>query len=131
MIRRWLRALLAGTRDRPDRTPRVTPARAAAAAAPRQTAMRATRPYHAVSVQPGPKACQQARSQRERRFLSREAPRLPLPGCDSAECRCSYQHHEDRRQQSRRASDVGVASSIAHHSGPEQRGLRRGRRTTD
>lgn len=126
MMRRWLSALLGGARERS--VPAVAPRRPAAV--PGRTAGRAN-PYHAVSVQPGPKACQEARMQRDRRYLSREAPRLPLPGCDAAECRCAYQHHEDRRQQSRRASDVGVASSIAHHSGPEQRALRRGRRATD
>jgi hypothetical protein len=43
------------------------------------------------------------------RFLSREAPQLPLKDCASASCTCRYQHHEDRRRGPRRARDMGVA----------------------
>lgn len=56
------------------------------------------RRWHAVSVKPGPGACSVADDGRNRRWLSREAPMLPLPGCTEPEkCRCTYQHHEDRR----------------------------------
>lgn len=36
------------------------------------------------------------------RFLSREAPRLPLAGCTMKYCRCRYVHYKDRRQRERR-----------------------------
>ena len=44
----------------------------------------------------------------DRRWLSREAPMLPLPGCSKPEsCRCTYQHHQDRRSgEGRRAAEV-------------------------
>ncbi len=56
------------------------------------------RRWHAVSVKPCPGACSVADAGRNRRWLSREAPMLPLPGCTRPEkCCCTYQHHEDRR----------------------------------
>jgi hypothetical protein len=63
--------------------------------------------WHAVSVKPGPAACNAAVSGKNRRWLSREAPMLPLPGCTQPDtCRCTYQHHDDRRSGGRRAEDV-------------------------
>ncbi|MEX2496282.1 MAG: hypothetical protein WD448_09350 [Woeseia sp.] len=53
--------------------------------------------YHAVSIQPGEKACKAARSIEGQRFLSSEAPRIPLPNCDAVDCSCRFAHHEDRR----------------------------------
>ena len=65
------------------------------------------RRWHGVSVKPGPGACSVADNGRARRWLSREAPMLPLPGCSRPEsCRCTYQHHEDRRSMDRRAEDT-------------------------
>jgi hypothetical protein len=41
------------------------------------------------------------------RFLSSEAPRLPLTNCSmSAECRCSPPHHDDSRSLPRRTQDL-------------------------
>jgi hypothetical protein len=86
--------------------------------------------FHAVSIAPGPRACPQARSLLGQRFLSSEAPALPLKGCSQPECTCRYAHYEDRRKQGRRARDLGVA--IDGYEGPEQRARqKRGRRTTD
>jgi hypothetical protein len=63
--------------------------------------------WHAVSVKPCPGACPTAASGRVRRWLSREAPQLPLPGCTRPDtCRCTYQHHEDRRSGGRRAGEI-------------------------
>lgn len=70
------------------------------------------RRWHAVSVKPGPGACSVADTGRNRRWLSREAPMLPLPGCSKPEsCRCTYQHHEDRRTgEGRRAEEKDAFS---------------------
>ncbi len=56
-------------------------------------------PWHAVSIQGGDGGrCEAARSLAGRRFLSSEAPALPLPDCDRPEtCRCRYRKHGDRR----------------------------------
>jgi len=64
-----------------------------------------TNPYHAVSIVPGESCCGAARELRSRRFLSREAPPLPLTACTLSTCRCSYRHFNDRRMKSRRASE--------------------------
>jgi hypothetical protein len=72
--------------------------------APRQSGYQAfaqpkatAEPYHAVSVRPGHPCCEAARQFGQLRFLSRKAPRLPLPACDVAVCTCRYSHYSDRR----------------------------------
>ena len=63
--------------------------------------------WHAVSVKPGAVACKAAESGKTRRWLSREAPMLPLPDCTRTDtCQCTYQHHDDRRVGGRRAEEV-------------------------
>jgi hypothetical protein len=84
--------------------------------------------YHAVSVLPGTDACSAAYRFSGQRFLSRQAPRLPLPSCDAKACTCRFKHHKDRRAGPRRNSDVGMVT--AAFSGRERRGSR-GRRVTD
>ena len=65
------------------------------------------RRWHAVSVKPGEGACSAAVSGKNRRWLSREAPLLPLPGCTRPDtCKCTYNHHDDRRAGSRRAEGL-------------------------
>jgi hypothetical protein len=67
----------------------------------------ADRRWHAVSVKPMPGACDAATAGKTSRWLSREAPMLPLPGCTRPDrCRCTYQHHDDRRIGGRRAEDI-------------------------
>jgi len=96
------------------------------AASPRK----AVNPHHAVVVVPGRHACAAANTLRDRRFLSREAPALPLTGCNAGECTCRYQHYDDRRNAVRRARDLAVA--IDGYDGQEQRdGSQRGRRKAD
>jgi hypothetical protein len=86
--------------------------------------------HHAVTVVTGPKACAAARALAERRFLSREAPKLPLRSCDCASCECRYAHHEDRRRGPRRAREMGVA--LDGYDGQEKRTApKRGRRKGD
>ncbi len=92
--------------------------------------VRRSTPWHAVSVVAGPSCCEVARSLSTTRYLSREAPRLPLPECASpASCSCSYKHHVDRRGQPRRKDDLsGLRRGLL--SGTERRMLR-GRREDD
>jgi hypothetical protein len=85
-------------------------------------------PWHAVSVIPCRGACVAARESSRVRFLSKEAPALPLSGCPLRVCTCRYRHHEDRRREPRRAADV-VAQN-RHWPGRERREAR-GRRITD
>jgi hypothetical protein len=88
----------------------------------------ASNPYHAVSILPGSDACAAAHRFSGQRFLSRQAPRLPLPSCDANTCGCRFKHHRDRRAGPRRNSDVGMVTSS--YQGRERRGPR-GRRASD
>ena len=95
-------------------------------AAPKKPA----KPYHAVTIAPGPRACAAAEQLLNRRFLSRLAPVLPLKACSNTDCTCRYVHYDDRRDMVRRARDIGA--SIAGYAGEERRdNPRRGRRTRD
>jgi hypothetical protein len=86
--------------------------------------------YHSVTIAPCPRACAAALALGERRFLSREAPVLPLKKCDRAECQCRYQHYDDRRKGPRRGRDLGVA--VESYDGADARQkVKRGRRKTD
>ena len=87
--------------------------------------------YHAVTVVTGNEACAQARSLKDVRLLSLEAPRLPLVGCDrQARCQCRFKHHSDRRAGPRR----GASSSLVQRAQAQRDSDRRrlpGRRESD
>jgi hypothetical protein len=86
-------------------------------------------PWHAVSIVPRGAACEAAVALRERRFLSTEAPRLPLADCSrAASCECVYHHYTDRRAGPRRSSDdTGFHSTRSN----DERRAGRGRRGDD
>lgn len=65
--------------------------------------------YHAVSIKTTSKSCAAAKDLLGRRFLSPEAPRLPLPDCDAPECKCRFVHHKDRRGDKDRRSPFSPA----------------------
>jgi hypothetical protein len=84
--------------------------------------------WHAVTICTPGHACDAANALKGHRFLSKEAPRLPLKGCPSPEfCRCTYRHYSDRRAGPRRASDKGELRTAPIG----ERRSSRGRRTTD
>jgi hypothetical protein len=90
---------------------------------------RPPRPWHAVSIVPGSQPCAAAAGLARKRFLSRDAPPLPLESCDQ-QCACRYGHHDDRRKGPRRASEIGV--SVDGYEGTDKRGgPKRGRRKAD
>jgi hypothetical protein len=62
--------------------------------------------WHAVAIVAKSTSCQAARDLRATRFLSAEAPRLPLVQCTTPNaCPCAYKHHDDRRSESRREEE--------------------------
>ena len=86
--------------------------------------------WHAISIDAKALSCLPAQSLRKQRFLSKEAPTLPLEGCTKrASCPCTYRHHDDRRNKPRRDSGTSIASNSSTH-GAERRGSR-GRRSDD
>ena len=88
-----------------------------------------TNPFHAVSITPGENCCRAADALAGTRFLSAEAPTMPLYGCDAASCTCSYAHHEDRRV----VKDRRLNDPWNKHQARRVRECRqnRGRRITD
>lgn len=77
--------------------------------APQRASVAKDTGYHSVSIKFSETACDAARAMSGRRFLSSAAPRLPLPDCDAAECRCLFVHHDDRRSGKDRRSPFAPA----------------------
>jgi len=88
-------------------------------------------PYSAVSIVVCENACNAVRKYREKRFLTGEAPLLPIRNCTKYEtCNCKYQRHSDRRQNKDRRNSVHVMKSFFH--GDDRRETKpAGRRKTD
>jgi len=64
-------------------------------------------PWHAVSIVSKNESCEAARALRNTRFLSAQAPRLPLAECSMrGACPCGYKHHSDRRGPPRRKDEL-------------------------
>lgn len=69
--------------------------------------------YHAVAIKTSGHACASANELAGTRFLSAEAPTLPLPDCDVDDCQCSFVHYKDRRSGKDRRSPFSPAGSPA------------------
>ena len=96
----------------------------------KQTPIRTARKlFHGVSIRADElSACDAARNLENVRFLADDAPMLPLNDCSNpADCRCKYQHYDDRRTEARRESDVGLP--MKDHPNDARNGV--GRRVTD
>jgi hypothetical protein len=85
--------------------------------------------FHGVGIVSGESPqCSAARAIADQRFLSEEAPRLPLADCSNPQlCTCTYRHFDDRRTDLRRESDEGLP--IKDHPDNARNGF--GRRITD
>ena len=99
------------------------------AAQDEQIIERVVSPYHGVSIMPEKNCCLVARNSRERRYLAREAPRLPLPDCDAAMCQCRYSHFDDRREGDRRKPHGLQRGLRPNLSNAENRSVRDRRRS--
>jgi hypothetical protein len=86
-------------------------------------------PFHAVSIQALANSCAAVREFEGKRFLSKEAPLLPLKNCTAATCTCHYAHHGDRRAAPRRASDMLRSQNQSFRKDERRSGG--GRRITD
>jgi hypothetical protein len=77
--------------------------------------------WHAVSITSSRPYCKAAHALSTFRFLSAEAPRLPLAQCPIPHtCACTYKHHADRRKAPRRELEVTGLRRQAY-TGPERR----------
>jgi hypothetical protein len=81
--------------------------------------------YHAVTIAQGRTACSGSIQLGDRRFLSKDAPPLPLPGCSRQVCRCRYIHHADRRRAEDRRFPFGVRKHSESSITSERRSLDR------
>ena len=94
--------------------------------------IRITNPWHAVEIRNSRNACPACQAVAGLRFLSSEAPRLPVPGClHSLLCNSVYVHHEDRRAGPRRNAEQGLPRMAAVPAGLDERRIGRGRRASD
>jgi len=96
-----------------------------------------TNPWHAVGISTGVSCCKASVFLRETRFLSSQAPPLPLQGCTLPKsCVCKYKHFSDRRSGPRRATESELfQNALSRHTAAswttQERRARRGRRATD
>lgn len=88
-------------------------------------------PWRAVEIVSSSFRCAASKQVKGKRFLCTEAPKLPLPGCNAAQCNCRYKHFSDRRAGPRRADDSGVYVHLFANSPESDRRRARGRRSTD
>ena len=89
--------------------------------------------FHAVSVVVEGTGCEYVKLLENKRFLSKDAPRLPLKNCEMTGCSCHYSHHQDRRDiNNERRIDYGMTHDLFGAFGEENRRVkRRGRRAAD
>ncbi len=85
--------------------------------------------FHAVEIRTPDGGCDTVRSLRGRRFLSAEAPPIPLPSCRRDTCACYYVHHEDRRSTQRR--NLQAQAAYAANGSVTERRRSVGRRASD
>jgi hypothetical protein len=109
-----------------EKTKGTNKSKLAAPAVPRQV----SRQWHAVIIKPKGQCCEAVQACRASRFLSSDAPRLPLAECTHSDtCSCVYKHHADRRAQTRRQDE---RDGLQRRGKVEQdRRLTRDRRKTD
>lgn len=72
--------------------------------------------FHCVETHHHAKCCKAVKALHGKRFLSSEAPALPVQGCDQAHCECDYIHHDDRRAEIRR-TDMGIQHDMYGQNG--------------
>ena len=66
------------------------------------TSRKVVSPYHCVEIRARGEGCAAVRRLAGKRFLSAEAPLIPLMGCSVGACACTYKHYNDRRREDRR-----------------------------
>lgn len=96
---------------------------------PDSTSRDRRRAFHAVAIRPAANPCSAAKMAYGKRYLSTEAPSIPLPGCDRGSCTCVYVHFEDRRAHQRR--DVYLHRAYVEGERKQERRIRVGRRKAD
>jgi hypothetical protein len=68
--------------------------------------------FGAVEIRTRDGACQAAQALAGQRYLAKDAPALPLAGCTSARCSCTFGKLVDRRTETRRLLHGGLSASL-------------------
>jgi len=90
-----------------------------------QTAM----PTHrAVAIIPGAFCCKAIQQHEDKRYLSGDAPLLPLADCDQEACECTYEHLNDRRSEEDRRNTYSAYSGFDPIQDRDERRLKKERR---
>jgi hypothetical protein len=78
--------------------------------------------FHAVTINCNDSACDAAKALLGKRFLSDEAPRLPLDECTAPICDCRFKHHADRRNPKNRRNQfsAGIGGDTGIHKQDER-----------
>lgn len=84
--------------------------------------------FAAVEIRRRSGACDAARALEGQRFLANQAPTLPLVGCTSTRCECTFAKLSDRRTDDRRWGHDGLSAAMFLD---EERRNHAGRRDTD
>ena len=72
--------------------------------------------FHGVEIESPGECCEAIHALVADRYLSGEAPTLPVAGCDQpGRCACRYKKFTDRRTDLRRESDVGLPVRAQPH----------------
>jgi hypothetical protein len=72
----------------------------------------AARRYAGVEIQVRETACEAAVAMSGQRFLTSEAPALPLAGCTAEHCSCAFVKFSDRRTDDRRLEHSSLSTSL-------------------
>ena len=88
--------------------------------------------FPSVSIQFGPSACQAVKDLTDQRFLADDAPSVPLPNCNSANCTCKFVHHDVRREHDEdRRAHSSLRTTLYGDSGKPERRHGGRRRSSD
>ena len=79
---------------------------------PASTTSKRKKEFGAVSIKTGPQACSAAKYLRGKRFISSQAPALPLSECDISDCKCKYDYYKDRRSEDDRRYPSAIMQGV-------------------
>jgi len=112
-----------------NRSPKVSSRRPTRGRHPSRVEVDAASPYGAVSLWPCLEACGAAWKLQGERFLSADAPTLPLASCDQSNCECRFREHSDRRVDDDRRNNWARFGGFAPRAEKDERRAGRDRRT--
>lgn len=95
------------------------------------TASGAAKSYHGVSIEMGANHCPAVEEFSDKRFLSNEAPMIPLSDCTLASCECRYVHYQDRRDEEDRRALHSIRTDLHDRTGQVERRGNGERRKSD